>query len=443
MKKYFLSLMTILMVALVSVSVISCGDDDDEPMPVEPTNPNPDNPNNPSTPNNPNDGNNNRGPVASSFKGSGTKSDPYIISTAAELRKLADDVTDKGKAYVGAYFSQTADITINKNVLNSTGELSGYGPSLEEWKTIGKYGVEQFSGTYEGNNHTIYGIYIKGSDDNVALFYGGRIQNLTLKDTYIEGKYWVSSFGGFDIYNCTNYGTVKGESCSGIGGLSIEDIVEKCKNHGKVCGKIHAAGISIKANVNMCVNYGNISSSGNSSSSSAAGISGYQGMHGVTTNCCNLGRVSGEHVAGISYALTGKYESERSHVINNVNCGVLEGTHGGGIICNAGYAARLENNVNVGRNEGGSETCGIYYSSVNANITSKFKNNYYLSSSYLYRGKDENGYNGENNRNMTEYEMKSQSFLDELNSNARMLGNEYSRWKFGKNGFPILEWVEE
>ena len=52
-------------------------------------------------------------------------------------------------------------------------------------------------------------------------------------------------------------------------------------------------------------------------------------------------------------------------------------------------------------------------------------------------------YNGENNKGMTEEEMKSQTFLDELNRNARALGSEYSRWKFGKDGFPILEWIEE
>ena len=44
---------------------------------------------------------------------------------------------------------------------------------------------------------------------------------------------------------------------------------------------------------------------------------------------------------------------------------------------------------------------------------------------------------------MTEEEMKSQTFLDELNRNARALGSEYSRWKFGKDGFPILDWIEE
>lgn len=436
MKKYLLSLSTILMVSLVSVTVISCGDDDDDPMPVEPTNPNPDNPNNPSTPNNPNDGNNNRGPVASSFKGSGTKSDPYIISTAAELRKLADDVTDKGKAYVGAYFSQTADITINKNVLNSTGELSGYGPSLEEWKTIGKYGVEQFSGTYEGNNHTIYGIYIKGSDDNVALFYGGRIQNLTLKDTYIEGKYWVSSFGGFDIYNCTNYGTIKGSYCSGIGSAKTGVIIEFCRNYGIISGTSSAAGISNNASkVDKCINYGKIESK-----KAAAGISGNPGIYGSTINCCNVGEIIGENVAGIMFALGS--QTKRLGVRNNVNYGKLEGSYGGGIVSLARKVEEeIDNNVNLGRNEGGTNVYGLY-GTTSTYITSNFHNNYYLSNSYLTSGCSNNGVSV-NNRAMTEDEMKSQSFLEELNSNARMLGSEYSRWKFGKDGFPILEWVEE
>ena len=378
-----------------------------------------------------------RGPVARSFKGSGTKSDPYIISKASELRKLADDVTDKGKAYVGAYFSLTANITINKNVLDANGELSGYGDALEEWKPIGMQDKEQFQGTFDGNGHTISGIYINKKDAYyMALFFGGRIQNLTIKDSYIEGASNSSSFGGDEIYNCTNYGTIKGRRSSGIGGYASSSIIKNCKNYGKVYAEDRAAGISLYATIDKCINYGKIESE-----DQASGIGGNLGKSGPITNSCNMGRVIGENVAGIMFDLN---TSPTSNVINNVNYGSLEGTHGGGIIHNANYNVSMENNVNVGRNEGGSKTYGLFYTAGDTNNTTKFKNNYYLSSSYLKMGEMNKGlFNGVNNKGMTEEEMKSQTFLDELNRNARALGSEYSRWKFGKDGFPILDWIEE
>ena len=329
-----------------------------------------------------------RGPVARSFKGSGTKSDP--ISKASELRKLADDVTDKGKAYVGAYFSLTADITINKNVLDADGELSGYGDALEEWKPIGMQDKEQFQGTFDGNGHTISGIYINKKDAYyMALFFGGRIQNLTIKDSYIEGYYNTSSFGGDNIYNCVNKGTIKGRSdCCGIGGFSTSCNVVNCKNYGKVSAESIAAGITKRAAVDKCINYGVITSN----SGRASGLSCDLGKHGSIKNSCNMGRVIGLYVAGISYNLF-HYSGVNGDVINNVNYGSLEGTYGGGIIYDAtSYYASMENNVNVGRNEGGSKTYGLYYSAYDTKATTMFKNNYYLSSSYLKMGEMNKGY---------------------------------------------------
>jgi hypothetical protein len=53
------------------------------------------------------------GSVASSFDGgSGTESDPYLISNGAQLAKLAQDVNG-GNNYSGKYFRLTADIMLN------------------------------------------------------------------------------------------------------------------------------------------------------------------------------------------------------------------------------------------------------------------------------------------------------------------------------------------
>ncbi len=64
---------------------------------------------------------------------------------------------------------------------------------------------------------------------------------------------------------------------------------------------------------------------------------------------------------------------------------------------------------------------------------------------YLYKsglsaigGSSSNG-SASSNVSKTESEMKSQATLDLLNSRA---GSSYSKWKFGEDGFPVLEWME-
>ena len=378
-----------------------------------------------------------RGPVARSFKGSGTKNDPYIISKASELRKLADDVTDKGKAYVGAYFFQTADITINRNVLNANGELNGNGDALEQWKPIGNTATEKFHGIYDGGNHSIYGIYIN-EDSNEGYkgsFVGGTIKNLIIRDSYITGGHYLAGIGGNNVSNCVNYATVTGSGWAS--GITSEDrsIVYGCRNYGKIKGR-YSAGIAGKAQrVDHCVNYGEIVSP----NLHAAGISQWTtSTRDTIRNCVNYGYIKGIRVAGIKYGAGDLVGC----CYNNINYGSLEGNVGGGILCN--QVLFMENNVNFGRNEGGADIYGLYYYTARILLT-RIKNNYYLASSYLkmFGGTSDIVGTSVNNREMTEEEMKSQTFLDELNRNARALGSEYSRWKFGKDGFPILEWIEE
>jgi hypothetical protein len=75
---------------------------------------------------------------------------------------------------------------------------------------------------------------------------------------------------------------------------------------------------------------------------------------------------------------------------------------------------------------------------------SKLNNNAYLETSCndIYGRK---GYAPKlaNNKTMTKREMQQQSFLDGLNANAAKLGASFSKWKFGNDGFPTLDWLDE
>ena len=107
----------------------------------------------------------------------------------------------------------------------------------------------------------------------------------------------------------------------------------------------------------------------------------------------------------------------------------------------------MENSINYGKIASYKEdyTAAIAYlyshNSGSWHAGTKCKNNYFLETSYP-RGFVGDTYNAEATM-MSAKEMKAQSFLDQLNKNAKALGSGYSQWKFGKDGLPTLEFVKE
>jgi trimeric autotransporter adhesin len=83
--------------------------------------------------------------------GSGTSSDPYLISTVEDLNNVRN--------YLDSNFVQTEDL-----------DLSGF----SSWSPIGydiSYGNYAFTGTYDGNNHTISNLtFNNDSRSGIGLF---------------------------------------------------------------------------------------------------------------------------------------------------------------------------------------------------------------------------------------------------------------------------------
>ena len=107
--------------------------------------------------------------------GSGTSADPYIISTAADLKLLADKVNAGEESYASAYYEiPTETYTYTKNNVEYTDgvravsiDLSAYDP----WTPIGTEAIVAFGGVFDGNNHTVSGMYIYNTLLNfVGLF---------------------------------------------------------------------------------------------------------------------------------------------------------------------------------------------------------------------------------------------------------------------------------
>ena len=138
------------------------------------------------------------------------------------------------------------DIILNSNVLNENGELNtGASANFTPWTLIGT-NTNPFTGTFNGNNKTISGLYYNNSgESDVGLFgcvgVNGKVINVTLADSYVSGKSYVggicgSNMGG-TLQGCHNTGTVSGNSgVGGVCGQNNSSTVKGCYNTGEVIG---------------------------------------------------------------------------------------------------------------------------------------------------------------------------------------------------------------
>ena len=144
------------------------------------------------------------GLVASGFRsGTGTEQDPFIISTPNEFAYFANSMSNND--YENKYIKLTKDLIINKGVfknntyiyddvtyyLNSNNKYYEEDTYETEAGSINIFPIiEGFKGHFDGDFHTIYGLYEKDNNKN-ALFvdFSGELKNLYLDNTYITGGY--------------------------------------------------------------------------------------------------------------------------------------------------------------------------------------------------------------------------------------------------------------
>lgn len=159
----------------------------------------------------------------------------------------------------------TQDITVNEGVLNPDGTLSDNKDSFVQWEPIGDIG----QATFDGQNHTISGLYIDTENNDVGLFsylYKGTVKNLTIADSYIRGKQKVGAVcGRMDegkVINCMNRGTVSGDfMVGGVCGRLWMSEASNCANTGVVSGGRCVGGVLGqvgKTNASGCYNVGKV-----------------------------------------------------------------------------------------------------------------------------------------------------------------------------------------
>lgn len=309
------------------------------------------------------------GTVATSFSDTseGTADDPIEIAHASELALLAQNVNKEegAETYEGKFIKLTVDIDLGATEEIEDAE-AGDGSTAEvakNWAPIGGFDLPEeaiksyanilnkhpFSGTFDGDNHTIHRLtshtnYDLGKDrKRVGLFgltNGATIKNIQLAEVDVMAEMSDTSAVGENqraagALICNAEGTlvvdnvkllsgkVEGWACVGgaiglIGAKSSSAITEQVKvlnveNHLEVFSRSNKAGGIVGASgaawklrtlIEGCVNYGNVHGNGKhvggivGAMLSATKENTCEGKWQIIRNCKNFGDIAGNNTAG-------------------------------------------------------------------------------------------------------------------------------------------------
>ncbi len=143
------------------------------------------------------------GSLDADFEGTGSKTDPYRITSAAELYGFAKKYCgEQPLESEGKYFCLTEDIYLN-DVFDSKWTEK----SPREWAFLNKWtinaNVQGFRGSFDGNGHTVYGMYYENPNDWAAVmglipFASGSavISNVNVRHSYVKASGYNGNIGG-------------------------------------------------------------------------------------------------------------------------------------------------------------------------------------------------------------------------------------------------------
>ena len=263
------------------------------------------------------------------------KENVYEISNAGQLywfAGLVNGTLDGVEQNTLANAVLTANITVNENLLDSLqydteGNVSN-GSDFITWTPIADWmgnRTTQYSGTFDGNNKTVSGLYFNGNSSYIGLFGSsesdGNIKNVGVVDSYFKGNDHVGGVCGNNagtITNCYNAGNLTAiESSADIGGIcgyNNGGTIANCYNTGTVTATGTVAfvggvcGCSTELILN-CYNIGTVTAT--CSDADISGICGYN--FGPIKNCYYLadtedengGKTTAQFVSGeVAYLLS-------------------------------------------------------------------------------------------------------------------------------------------
>ena len=226
----------------------------------------------------------------------------YEIGNAGQLYWFADKVNKE--FYGNAKAVLTANIVVNKNVLND-GDLTKGVDGLRNWTPI-----EHYSGTFDGAQHTISGIYCVSDTINEAGIFqlttsSATVENVGVLDSYFRLKegYDVGGIVGYNsgiIRNCYNEAMVINlydgiNYLGGICGVNEGGTIIGCYNTGKVANSFlgtRAGGICGRSTNKIlnCYNTGSVT--GGYMVGGICGSNASSTTSGRIENCYNIGTIN-------------------------------------------------------------------------------------------------------------------------------------------------------
>ena len=322
---------------------------------------------------------------------------------------------------------------------NGDGVVQGIKYELTNTNGSGFSGIgeaSEFRGTFNGNGHEIKNIYMKGG--TIGLFaqtYNATIKNIKLTSIKVNctvtGIERIGGIVGYarntNIINCYASGTIDVNSnysidIGGIVGLCNGGKIESCTSDVNINANISEnssvdgiggiAGIcSVK--VDKCNNNGNITINNTYTGSyncHIGGIVGYRNSSTAITNSYNTGNIESTGDKNLVGAMVGRLYGDVENCYNTgrINGFIIDGTR---------YSGSIKNYYNVGQILQRSST------------SSSYSKVYYLTGSATFS-------TSTGTTRMSETDMKSQNFVDTLNSN--LTGSNYVRWTYNENDYPSL-----
>lgn len=268
--------------------------------------------------------------------GAGT---PYKIGTAEELywfAGLVNGTLPGVKKDLSANAILTDDIIVNTGVLDPNKDLVS-GNDFIEWIPIGKSSSDDdaYTGTFDGNGHTISGLYFNKSNSWYVGLFGcigaeGKISNVGVSDSYFQSSNCpyiggVCGSNSGELQNCSNSSTVIGKEneyrIGGVCGYNYGGTIKSCYNTasvsvtGKKVGGVCGDNSDGTSTITNCFNEGTVRGK-----ETIGGVCGNNS--GTIKNCYNTASVSGQYSVG---GVCGdNYEGPIT------NCYYLSGTVAGG-----------------------------------------------------------------------------------------------------------------
>lgn len=243
--------------------------------------------------------------------GQGTAEDPYRISCASDLLDLSYSVEYEKNTFEGQYFIVTNDFSMSS--------AGNFRPIGNNFGREGADAIRPFSGTFDGDGHTISDISVSWDSYGFAglfgIISGATVKNLTVSKSSFYAGFGVAAIAGAAIQstisNCHTTGSVKVDDyfyyaagiCAGALNAGPVEITD-CTNAATVSGEYgYTAGILATSSVPdvviaRCGNTGSISDN----NLSAAGIVCSTTGTILVQDCYNTGDVTINNLQDVSNA---------------------------------------------------------------------------------------------------------------------------------------------